>query len=97
MLHTPDGSDATSVSGHGSPGGFQIHSPRWVCNQRLLDPVGVKTGPVVSLAVSVIELRKIRPAPVQLAAHCTVAPQYGLARPESTMLVAPFTHAVPPP
>jgi hypothetical protein len=44
-----------------------------------------------------MELRKIRPAPVQVLAHSTVAPQYGLASPESTMLVAPFTHAVPPP
>jgi hypothetical protein len=63
MPQTPEGSDAAIVSGHGSPGGFQIHSPGRFWYHRLAPPSGVTVGPLVSLAVSLIELSEIELAP----------------------------------
>jgi hypothetical protein len=98
-LQTPDGSEAANVRGHGSPGGFQIHSPGRFWYQRLPAPSGETTGPFVSLAVSLIELSAIWPAPEHAypGAHWTVNPQYGLAKVGSDRLVVPPVQEVPPP
>src|SRR5690349_17220780 len=73
MLQTPEGSDAVRVRGHGSPGGFQTHSPGRFWYQRFPVPSAVSVGPAVSLAVSVTEVRAMSPLPLQAnpGAHST--------------------------
>ena len=67
MLHTPVGSDAASVIGHGSSDGFQIHSPGAFWSHKFSGPSGVRAGPEDSVAFSVMELSSTSAPPVQLA------------------------------
>ena len=98
MVHTPDGSEAAKLKGHGSPGGFQTHSPGLVWNQRLPDPSGVRFGLWLSLAVNLTEVKLIRPAPVHdEATQSTSYPQYPLDKVGSVRVVDPFGQNVDPP